>query len=115
MVLELFADQYAYHIAITVWSCVGPSLMGMCSMLPRLPSLTVHASALISWVCPGNVQALIGNSGWSSRSSTGPQLYHVGTVPNAKGNIHGMSYPSALSSSHSKVLGAPLLHPIFPM
>ncbi len=33
-------------------------------------------------------QALIGNSGWSSRSSGGAQLYHVGTVPNAKGNIH---------------------------
>lgn len=34
------------------------------------------------------VQALIGNSGWSSRSAQGPQHYHVGTVPNAKGNIH---------------------------
>lgn len=34
------------------------------------------------------VQALIGNSGWSSRSASGPQHYHVGTVPNAKGNIH---------------------------
>jgi hypothetical protein len=45
----------------------------------------------------GVAQALIGNSGWSSRSSTGPQLYHVGTVPNAKGNIHGMClFPLAL-------------------
>jgi hypothetical protein len=40
------------------------------------------------------VQALIGNSGWSSRSKSaaghsGPQqMYHVGTVPNARGNIH---------------------------
>jgi hypothetical protein len=32
------------------------------------------------------VQSLIGNVGWSSRSSLG-RLYHVGTVPNKKGQI----------------------------
>jgi hypothetical protein len=34
------------------------------------------------------VQALIGNSGWSSRPAAGAQLFHVGTVPNSKGHIH---------------------------
>ena len=33
------------------------------------------------------VQGLIGNSGWSSRSSAG-RFYHVGTIPNRKGEIH---------------------------
>lgn len=33
------------------------------------------------------VQALIGNRGWSSRSSSG-RLYHVGTVPDRRGNIY---------------------------
>lgn len=32
----------------------------------------------------GFLQALIGNSQWSSRTSAGPKLYHVGTIPNAK-------------------------------
>eukprot|EP00884_Botryococcus_braunii_P021798 jgi/Botrbrau1/8301/Bobra.0251s0027.2 len=45
------------------------------------------------------VQALIGNSGWSSQSSTGPQLYHVGTVPNAKGNIHAFDLRIMCGSS----------------
>ena len=33
------------------------------------------------------IQALIGNIGWSSRSTRG-RLYHVGTVPNRKNEIH---------------------------
>ena len=33
------------------------------------------------------VQALVGNSGWSSTGRDG-RLYHVGTVPNRKGEIH---------------------------
>ena len=33
------------------------------------------------------VQALIGNAGWSSRSQSG-RLYHIGTVPNRKSEIH---------------------------
>jgi hypothetical protein len=33
------------------------------------------------------VQALIGNSGWSSQTSAG-RLYHVGTVPDRKGKIY---------------------------
>lgn len=33
------------------------------------------------------VQALIGNSGWSSRGRDG-RLFHVGTVPNRRGAIH---------------------------
>jgi hypothetical protein len=33
------------------------------------------------------VQALIGNSGWSSRGREG-RIYHVGTVPNTKAQIH---------------------------
>ena len=37
---------------------------------------------LLSW--NPHAQALIGNSQWSSRTSAGPKLYHVGTIPNAK-------------------------------
>lgn len=33
------------------------------------------------------VQALIGNLGWSSVTSTGSRLYHVGTVPDKRGHI----------------------------
>jgi len=33
------------------------------------------------------VQSLIGNAGWSSVGAAGRRLYHVGTVPNRKGDI----------------------------
>ena len=45
-----------------------------------------------------HAQALIGNSQWSSRSSTGPKLYHVGTIPNAKGNIHAFDLRMMIGS-----------------
>jgi hypothetical protein len=40
----------------------------------------------LTWVI---VQALIGNDGWGSMSQNG-RLYHVGTIPNLKGNIYAI-------------------------
>ena len=34
------------------------------------------------------IQSLIGNYNWSSKSTTGKRLYHVGTVPNSKGETY---------------------------
>jgi len=47
-----------------------------------ITSLT--SEACITWMI---VQALIGNDGWSSVNQSGG-LYHVGTIPNLKGNIY---------------------------
>lgn len=44
------------------------------------------------------VQALIGNNGWSSSSQHG-RLYHVGTVPNLKGNIYAADLRLMVGSS----------------
>ncbi|KAH7298374.1 hypothetical protein KP509_25G040100 [Ceratopteris richardii] len=44
------------------------------------------------------VQALIGNNGWSSRSRYG-HLYHVGTIPNLKGNIYAADLRLMVGSS----------------
>eukprot|EP00246_Nothoceros_aenigmaticus_P010361 TRINITY_DN2681_c0_g1_i6.p1 TRINITY_DN2681_c0_g1~~TRINITY_DN2681_c0_g1_i6.p1 ORF type:complete len:591 (-),score=82.34 TRINITY_DN2681_c0_g1_i6:172-1944(-) len=44
------------------------------------------------------VQALIGNNGWSSISHSG-RLYHVGTIPNLKGNIYAADLRLMIGSS----------------
>ncbi|CAK9227652.1 unnamed protein product [Sphagnum jensenii] len=44
------------------------------------------------------VQALIGNNGWSSLSQAG-RLYHVGTIPNLKGNIYAADVRLMIGSS----------------
>eukprot|EP01018_Ginkgo_biloba_P037217 Gb_01623 [translate_table: standard] len=44
------------------------------------------------------VQALIGNNGWSSVSHHG-RLYHVGTIPNLKGNIYAADLRLMVGSS----------------
>jgi hypothetical protein len=44
------------------------------------------------------VQALIGNNGWSSVSRHG-RLYHVGTIPNLKGNIYAADLRMMVGSS----------------
>ncbi|MCO5566291.1 hypothetical protein L7F22_019967 [Adiantum nelumboides] len=44
------------------------------------------------------VQALIGNNGWSSLSRHG-RLYHVGTIPNLKGNIYAADLRLMVGSS----------------
>ncbi|XP_057872299.1 uncharacterized protein LOC131078579 isoform X2 [Cryptomeria japonica] len=44
------------------------------------------------------VQALIGNNGWSSVSQHG-RLYHVGTIPNLKGNIYAADLRLMIGSS----------------
>eukprot|EP00850_Spirogloea_muscicola_P017748 SM000155S01677 [mRNA] locus=s155:209838:212365:- [translate_table: standard] len=44
------------------------------------------------------VQSLIGNHGWSSSSSQG-RLYHVGTIPNTKGNIYAADIRLMIGSS----------------
>ena len=58
-----------------VWTVTTPSELDAFMALPH------RYDAFI-------VQALIGNSGWSSRPAAGAQLFHVGTVPNARGHIH---------------------------
>jgi hypothetical protein len=47
-----------------------------------ITSLT--GEACLTWMM---VQALIGNNGWKSVNQNGG-LYHVGTIPNLKGNIY---------------------------
>eukprot|EP01018_Ginkgo_biloba_P029595 Gb_19197 [translate_table: standard] len=44
------------------------------------------------------VQALVGNNGWSSMSQHG-RLYHVGTIPNLKGNIYAVDLRLMVGSS----------------
>jgi hypothetical protein len=44
------------------------------------------------------VQALIGNNSWSSVSQSG-RLYHVGTIPNLKGNIYAADLRFMIGSS----------------
>jgi hypothetical protein len=44
------------------------------------------------------VQALIGNKGWCSISQSG-RLYHVGTIPNLKGNIYAADLRVMIRSS----------------
>lgn len=44
------------------------------------------------------VQSLVGNHGWSSLS-TGGRLYHVGTVPDSKGNIYAADLRLMIGSS----------------
>eukprot|EP00271_Cylindrocystis_brebissonii_P005009 TRINITY_DN16964_c0_g1_i1.p1 TRINITY_DN16964_c0_g1~~TRINITY_DN16964_c0_g1_i1.p1 ORF type:complete len:616 (-),score=83.05 TRINITY_DN16964_c0_g1_i1:1243-3090(-) len=44
------------------------------------------------------VQSLIGNHGWSSNSASG-RLYHVGTIPNSKGNIFAADLRLMVGSS----------------
>ncbi|BBN20515.1 hypothetical protein Mp_Vg00360 [Marchantia polymorpha subsp. ruderalis] len=44
------------------------------------------------------VQALIGNNGWSSACQSG-RLYHVGTIPNLKGNIYAADLRFMIGSS----------------
>ncbi|CAM6093861.1 unnamed protein product [Calypogeia fissa] len=44
------------------------------------------------------VQALIGNNGWSSVGQSG-RLYHVGTIPNLKGNIYAADLRFMIGSS----------------
>jgi hypothetical protein len=44
------------------------------------------------------VQALTGNKGWCSMSQSG-RLYHVGTIPNLKGNIYAADLRVMIRSS----------------
>jgi hypothetical protein len=44
------------------------------------------------------VQALIGNKGWCSMSQSG-RLYHIGTIPNLKGNIYAADLRVMIGSS----------------
>jgi hypothetical protein len=57
---------------------------------------TVKADSKTDW--SETVQALIGNNGWSSLSQAG-RLYHVGTIPNLKGNIYAADVRLMIGSS----------------
>ena len=57
-----------------------------------------------------HVQALIGNSQWSSRTSAGPKLYHVGTIPNAKVGSPHPSIPVHLIPPSKRADNCPLMN-----
>ncbi len=67
-----------------------------------------HVVQRLIWPCCVRAQALIGNSQWSSRSTTGPKLYHVGTIPNAKGNIHAFDLRMMIGSGPGARLARPV-------
>ena len=68
--------------------CSQSYYIGVCQHKPKTDLMPLN-----------DVQALIGNNGWSSRSATGARLYHVGTIPNARGNIHCFDLRMMVGSS----------------
>lgn len=92
--------------SVTVPSIISPVIWWkrICTTRNGFGSFNVLQYVFKSMHTPGVcqpwvvVQALIGNNSWSSVSQSG-RLYHVGTIPNLKGNIYAADLRFMIGSS----------------